>query len=127
MRVQQTHILLLIEEIMGEKYESWVEVYETRDMYFRKSTGRHRSELILLTPEKIGKMKEDTLNFLNPPKPKMVMVDPPEGHHYGFPKLMPRSIIETKSINLWLVNNGYPNNLIQAYGRSFHVQISEVE
>lgn len=45
------------------------------------------------------------------------MIDPPEGWLYGFPKEVPDYSIQLDS---WLVLNGYPKELIEKYGDSFH-------
>ena len=39
------------------------------------------------------------------------MIDPPSGWIYGFPKEIPESV-ESDKINEWLVNNGYPQDII---------------
>lgn len=44
-------------------------------------------------------------------EPKMViMVDPPEGWKYGFPK--PCKIEKDQDFDKWLIENGYPKELV---------------
>jgi len=44
------------------------------------------------------------------------MIDPPSGWRYGFPKEIPTDVIDTKK---WLVENGYPQEEIDRYGKYF--------
>lgn len=40
---------------------------------------------------------------------KKLIVDPPEGWKYGFPKPIPEDIIKTRqSFEAWLIEQGYP-------------------
>ena len=41
--------------------------------------------------------------------PSYVMVDPPEGWRYGFPKRLPEG---TVNFGQWLVKNGYPKDMV---------------
>ena len=43
---------------------------------------------------------------------KKLIVDPPSGWQYGFPKECPRGLISDKDFDKWLVANGYPQKLI---------------
>ena len=47
---------------------------------------------------------------------KPVMVDPPGGHRYGFPKLYDQSK-EDGTMYDWLVREGYPQSEIDRYGK----------
>ena len=49
-------------------------------------------------------------------KVKTVLVDPPSGWLYGFPKPMP---VDTVDINKWLIKNGYPEKNITLLGDKF--------
>jgi len=49
---------------------------------------------------------------------KPVMVDPPGGHRYGFPKLYDQSK-EDGTMYDWLVREGYPQSEIDKYGNYF--------
>lgn len=40
----------------------------------------------------------------------MVLIDPPEGWKYGFPKIYNNH--DNKSVEEWLVENGYPQYLV---------------
>ena len=46
------------------------------------------------------KNKEDT--------PKKLMVDPPSGWKYGFPKELKNDDLKDMTFEEWLVKNGYP-------------------
>lgn len=48
-----------------------------------------------------------------------MLLDPPEGWKYGFPKQCPT---ELKDLNAWLVEQGYPQKLIDSYGEHFYVR-----
>jgi hypothetical protein len=53
-------------------------------------------------------------------KPENLMIDPPSGWRYGFPKIIPK---EHQSRTLaWLVEQGYPQEEIDAYGNHFFVR-----
>ena len=56
------------------------------------------------------------------PAVKTVLVDPPSGWLYGFPKPMP---VDTKDVNEWLVQNGYPRKQIILMGEHFYVRYME--
>jgi len=50
-------------------------------------------------------------------KPEHLMIDPPSGWRYGFPKIIPP---EHQSRTLeWLVEQGYPQKLIDQLGDNF--------
>ena len=44
------------------------------------------------------------------------MIDPPSGWKYGFPKVLPDDVTNTLT---WLVDNGYPQKEIDAFGDHF--------
>ena len=44
-------------------------------------------------------------------------VDPPGGHKFGFPKVIPEDI---EDIDLWLIQNGYPNTEVIKWARNFN-------
>jgi hypothetical protein len=50
---------------------------------------------------------------------KPVMVDPPSGHRYGFPKLYDPSKEEGTMFD-WLVREGYPQSHIDKYASQFY-------
>jgi len=49
---------------------------------------------------------------------KPVMVDPPSGHRYGFPKLYDPK--EEGTMRDWLVREGYPQSEIDKCGEHFY-------
>ena len=58
-------------------------------------------------------------------KKKVMMIDPPSGWKYGFPKVLPE---EAKGHNLeWLVENGYPQSEIDSLGKYFYCRCWEQE
>jgi len=53
---------------------------------------------------------------------KVMMIDPPSGWKYGFPKSIPNGI---ENIKKWLVENGYPQHEIDACGDHFYCRYWE--
>lgn len=51
-------------------------------------------------------------------------VDPPEGWRYGFPKSLPDDV---ENVEVWLIENGYPETVMQSYGDHFHVRHWQVD
>lgn len=51
---------------------------------------------------------------------KRVMIDPPSGWKYGFPKVYTGG--EDGNMKLWLVSNGYPQREIDSCGDYFYVR-----
>ena len=49
---------------------------------------------------------------------KVIMIDPPSGWKYGFPKSLPDP--KPENILEWLVTNGYPQHEIDACGDHFY-------
>jgi len=45
-----------------------------------------------------------------------LMVDPPEGWKYGFPKAIP---LGTTDVMAWLIEQGYPQKLMDELGDNF--------
>lgn len=43
---------------------------------------------------------------------KILIIDPPSGWRYGFPKEFPRNILSDGQLIKWLLANGYPQKLI---------------
>ena len=48
---------------------------------------------------------------------KVTMIDPDEGWRYGFPKRLPDEL-KGKDITSWLVQNGYPIEVIESWNKS---------
>lgn len=46
------------------------------------------------------------------------IIDPPEGWRYGFPKLIPED--RKKDVNTWLLEQGYPKDVMVSYGEHFY-------
>ena len=55
-------------------------------------------------------------------RPTVLMVNPPLGRKYGFPKVFTGEVGETVS---WLVANGYPQHLVDAHGDKFYITMWE--
>lgn len=51
-----------------------------------------------------------------------LMVDPPSGWKYGFPKAKPDDATDTIA---WLLSEGYPKSEIDKLGRSFFIRTWE--
>jgi hypothetical protein len=48
---------------------------------------------------------------------KQLMIDPPSGWRYGFPKAIPANMTDHEA---WLIENGYPATLIEQLGEHFY-------
>ena len=48
---------------------------------------------------------------------KQLMIDPPSGWKYGFPKTIPDGVTDHRA---WLIENGYPSSLIDEFGEHFY-------
>lgn len=55
----------------------------------------------------------------------MLIIDPPSGWKYGFPK----EFYNPKGLDVkdWLVANGYPKKEIESYGKHFYCRYWEEE
>ena len=52
----------------------------------------------------------------------MRYIDPPSGWKFGFPKPIPNDI---KNVREWLIQNGYPQELIDEFGEHFYCNYYE--
>ena len=52
----------------------------------------------------------------------MLIIDPPSGWKYGFPKPIPKG---RKDVLIWLVEQGYPQSLIDELGDHFYYRAWE--
>ena len=50
-------------------------------------------------------------------KRKVLMIDPPSGWKYGFPKEL--TVDGTQTVIEWLIDNGYPKHEIERFGDHF--------
>jgi hypothetical protein len=72
-----------------------------------------------MTKEEVEKFVDDMMQQTS----KRIMVDPPSGWHYGFPKPYYKSSIgDSEELNAWLVSEGYPEEEIKRYGPRFPVR-----
>lgn len=55
-----------------------------------------------------------------------VMIDPPSGWMFGFPKRLTTSE-ENPNIKSWLLEQGYPQKLIDEFGDAFYVRMWNVQ
>lgn len=54
--------------------------------------------------------------------------DPPSGWQYGFPKVIPDEVTKgEKDFNQWLVDEGYPQELIDKRGEKFYCRYWQKE
>ena len=53
-----------------------------------------------------------------------MMIDPPSGWRYGFPKELPEDL-KPGGINDWLISEGYPKEIIDDLGEYFHYRMWE--
>ena len=58
-------------------------------------------------------------------KKKVMMIDPPSGWLYGFPKVLPDP--KPESMHEWLVGNGYPQEEIDKMKEHFYCRYWETE
>ena len=60
---------------------------------------------------------------------KQLVIDPPSGWRYGFPKPIPAGYIKNASImRIWLHDQGYPANMIEIalkYSRYWETEIDD--
>ena len=54
----------------------------------------------------------------------VLMIDPPSGWKYGFPKPIPYDVTDTIA---WLLENGYPQKEIEIMGKHFFCRCWEQE
>ena len=54
---------------------------------------------------------------------KVTMIDPPSGWQYGFPKPIPED--RKKDTIPWLIEQGYPKELVDAHGEHFYCRYWE--
>ena len=57
--------------------------------------------------------------------PKVLMVDPPAGWKYGFPKPCPED--RKNDMATWMVEEGYPQAEMDSYGEHFYCRYWEEE
>lgn len=55
---------------------------------------------------------------------KITYIDPPSGWRFGFPKIIPNDIKNKKE---WIIENGYPKELVLEFGENFHYRMWEEE
>ena len=56
-----------------------------------------------------------------------VLVDPPSGWIYGFPKAVEKSVLDKISLRSYVLENGYPQSEIDKYGDNFFIRTTEYE
>ena len=56
---------------------------------------------------------------------KLLIIDPPSGWRYGFPKPIPQERL--KDVKVWLVEQGYPQEEIDKLGDFFGYRYWEVD
>lgn len=58
-------------------------------------------------------------------KRKALMIDPPSGWKYGFPKEL--TVDGTQTVTEWLIDHGYPKEMIDKMGEHFYCRHWEEE
>jgi hypothetical protein len=58
---------------------------------------------------------------------KVIMIDPPSGWKYGFPKPLPKDVQRNNNTLEWLVKEGYPQKEIDKCGDHFYLRYWEVD
>jgi len=54
---------------------------------------------------------------------KQILIDPPSGWMYGFPKVLPEG---TENVTEWLISEGYPKELIDQFNGHVPCTITEI-
>ena len=54
------------------------------------------------------------------------LIDPPEGHQFGFPKIFVGEI-RGADIDSWLVEHGYPRDRLTAYPEGVPCKVQRIE
>lgn len=62
-------------------------------------------------------------NFIKP-APIGVLVDPPSGWKYGFPKMAPYPLPD--NMVEWVIENGYPREEVLSLNEHFWIRYSEI-
>jgi len=73
--------------------------------------------------------KQDNLTIEGYPIYKLstrTMIDPPSGWRFGFPKEIPKKVIEEEGVINWLVDNGYPQSEIDIFKDGLPYRIYEI-
>jgi len=62
-------------------------------------------------------------------KKTVLMIDPPQGWHHGFPKPAPENwgLMEWEQKRQWYIDNNYPARKIDSYGDKFYCTMTHVE
>lgn len=58
---------------------------------------------------------------------KVLMVDPPSGWKFGFPRPLPEEYKNSEKFYTWLEECGYPKKLIESFGENFFCRYWEEE
>ena len=53
---------------------------------------------------------------------KQILIDPPSGWMYGFPKVLPEG---TENVTEWLISEGYPKELVDQFKGSVPFRVLE--
>lgn len=59
---------------------------------------------------------------------KQMIYDPPSGWKYGFPKAVPEDVVTNEEFKKWLLDSGYPEDMIELgmkYGRSLYKDVED--
>lgn len=68
--------------------------------------------------------KEELRAAIAKGKSSMIMIDPPTGWLYGFPKAFPEDVT---NVDEWLVKNGYPQEEVDCWADGVPCRFWEVE
>lgn len=56
---------------------------------------------------------------------KLILIDPPSGWRYGFPKAITQEQYKAiTNLKQWCIDNGYPLSEVISYGEYFYIQIT---
>lgn len=57
---------------------------------------------------------------------KYILIDPPSGWKYGFPKKIKKEELENNDLSTILLKYGYPQKEIDSLGDALYVQVTEI-
>lgn len=83
-----------------------------------------------LTKEQVVKVIKDDLEvrmYEKPTEIKGALIDPPEGHKYGFPKFLQDYGEKDIDVIKWLLKEGYPQQVIDLYGDAFKYRVIHIK
>lgn len=98
------------------KFEKWL--YDNK-LSFEASTDKLDNNENNITNDQFIKISHLLREYMSWEKTQVVIVDPPSGWNYGFPKAY-RLDNPPDDLHEWLITNGYPKEEIELLENSFY-------